>query len=291
MSGIYEKIYVIGQGVPALACMKLVKDRGLPGGFLDTGGPMDGFSRKAAAGCGIAPERVSRDDLPYLFNETQRILVLSASNTIIFPKKIVEMENLRILNYHNSLLPAHRGMHAEAWAIFAGDPLAGISWHVVDSGIDTGPLVVQKSLPVGELTSLELLRRQCALAVAALSEYLPAILRGDAPLIPQAPCTTPPHKRAERPNAGVLDLAWPAKKIWNFLRAFDYGGLRTLGSPRCRIKGIWHAWEGYAPLGETAAGPDDWPIRSAGAVLKNIFPLRAADAGGYDAKSGFCQSL
>lgn len=278
MTGIYEKIYVIGQGAAPLACMKLFKDRGIPAVFFDTGGPMGNFSRKVAAGCGLAHERISREDLPHLFRESPRALVLSANNTFIFPKNIVEMENLRILNYHNSLLPAHRGMHAEAWTIFAGDPLAGISWHVVDSGIDTGPLVVQKSLPVGELTSLKLLRCQCALAVAALSEYLPAILRGDAPLIAQAPCALAAHKRADRPNAGILELSWPAKKIWNFLRAFDYGALGTLGSPRCRIDGVWHTWEAYAPLGATAAGPDDWPIHSAGAILKNILPLRAADA-------------
>ena len=275
MRGIFEKIYVIGHGAPPLACMKLLKNRGLAGTFFDTGGPLDDFTRKAADGCGIAHERISKDDLPHLFGENRRILVLSANNTLIFPKKIVEMENLRILNYHNSLLPAHRGMHAEAWTIFAGDPLAGISWHVADSGIDTGPLVVQKSLPVGELTSLELLRRQCDLAVAALAESLAAVLGGDAPLSPQAPCAAPAHKRGERPNNGVLDLSWPAKKIWNFLRAFDYGPLKTLGSPKCEIEGTWYSWQSSAPLCMGAPGGDDFAIPSTGLVLKHLYEVDA----------------
>lgn len=277
MGGIYEKIYVLGQGAPPLACMRLLKKRGISGIFFDTGGPMVNFSRKAAEGSGLAFEHVSKDDLPALFNETQRTLVLSANNTIIFPQKIVEMENLRILNYHNSLLPAHRGMHAEAWTIFAGDAQAGISWHRVDNGIDTGPLVAQKSMPVGNLTSLELLRRQCELAVAALSACLRDVLSGDAPLTPQAPCTVPARKRAERPNNGVLDLSWPAKKIWNFLRAFDYGALKTLGTPRCEIGGRWYSWQSYVPLGIVPPGSDDCVIQSAGLLLRNLRPLDAED--------------
>lgn len=273
MDGIYENIYVIGHGAPPLVCMKLLKDRGIAGTFLDTGGPLGDFSHKAAEGYGIAIERISKDDFPALFNERKRTLVLSVSNTLIFPAKIVELENLRILNYHNSLLPAHRGMHAEAWTIFAGDPMTGISWHLVDKGIDTGPLVTQKSLPVGNLTSLELLHRQCDLAVGALSEFLAPILSGDAPFTPQAPCAAAAHKRGERPNDGVLDLSWPANKIWNFLRAFDYGALKTLGNPRCEIEGTWFSWQCCAPLSMAAPGPDDYIIPGAGLVLKSLHEI------------------
>lgn len=279
MDVIYEKIYVIGQGAPPLACMKLLKARGIAGTFLDTGGAFDDFTRKAANMNGLALEHISKDDLPALFNDRQRTLVLSANNAIIFPAKIVEMENLRILNYHNSLLPAHRGMHAEAWTIFAGEPLAGISWHEVDKGIDTGPLVAQKSLPAGALTSLGLLRRQCDLAVTALAASLSSILGGDAPLAPQPPCESPAHKRGERPNGGVLDLSWPAKKIWNFLRAFDYGALKTLGCPRCEIEGAWYSWQSYIPLGMASVMADDYVIPSAGLLLKHLYPLDAEIGG------------
>lgn len=275
MDVIYEKIYVFGHGAPPLACMKLLKNRGIPAIFFDTGGPMADFSRKAANGSGLAYEHISSDDLSALFNERERTLVLSANNTIIFPKIIVEMENLRILNYHNSLLPAHRGMYAEAWTIFEGDPHAGISWHLVDNGIDTGPLVTQKSMPVGNLTSLELLKRQCELAVTALSESLPAILSENVRLAPQAPCALPPRKRVEKPNDGVLDLSWPAKKIWNFLRAFDYGALKTLGTPKCEIEGRWYSWRSYAASGAASPGPDDRYIPSAGLALKHLSPLGA----------------
>lgn len=273
MDGIYEKIYVIGQGTPPLACMKLLQDRGVTATFLDTGGPLADFTRKMAVGSGLAFERISKDDLQSLFNERERTLVLSANNTIVFPEKIVGMENLRILNYHNSLLPAHRGMHAEAWTIFAGDPQAGISWHLVDKGIDTGPLVTQKSIPVGNLTSLELLMRQCELAVAALSESLPAVLSGETPLTSQAPCAAAAHKRNERPNNGILNLSWPANKIWSFLRAFDYGTLKTLGSPRCEIQGRWYSWKGYAPLDGTTSGSNDFYLVTAGLILKGLDPL------------------
>ena len=44
---------------------------------------------------------------------------------------------------HPSLLPRHRGKSAVEWTIKFGDPIAGFSWFVADSGIDTGPVVTQ----------------------------------------------------------------------------------------------------------------------------------------------------
>lgn len=275
MDRIYEKIYIIGQGAPPLACARLLKKRSIPATFFVTGGPLANFTQKVARGMGVAFEPITGEDLPSIFDENQRALVLSVNNSLIFPRRIVEMENLRVINYHNSLLPAHRGMHAEAWTIFDGDPLAGISWHVVDSGIDTGPLIAQRAVQPQNLTSLELLKRQCDAAMVALSVSLEDILAGTIPLNPQPPCTTPAHKRGELPNNGVLDLAWPAKKIWNFLRAFDYGALEILGKPRCWLKDSWYTWKTYCPLGEMGVGPEDFPIPSAGLVLKSISPLPA----------------
>lgn len=277
MKNIYEKIYVIGQGAPPLACMKLLKNLGITSSFFEISGPLADFTHKAAQGNSFPLEQISENDFPALFNEKQRILVFSVNNMLIFPQWLVQLENIHIINYHNSLLPAHRGVHAEAWAIYEGDEQTGISWHLVDAGIDTGPLVAQKSLPVGNLTSLELLKRQCDLAVETLSESLGKILSGNMPLAIQSPCTAAAHKRREKPNNGILDLSWPTKKIWNFLRAFDYGALETLGKPQCSIDGRWHTWQDYLPLEEHSVGQNDYVIPAAGVILKNICPLPSKD--------------
>src|SRR5439155_1213928 len=54
----------------------------------------------------------------------------------------------RILNVHPSLLPAFAGLAAQRQALEYGVKLAGATVHVVDEGVDTGPVVLQSSVPV-----------------------------------------------------------------------------------------------------------------------------------------------
>jgi phosphoribosylglycinamide formyltransferase 1 len=54
----------------------------------------------------------------------------------------------RILNIHPSLLPAFPGLDAQRQALAYGVKVSGCTVHVVDAGMDTGPIVVQKCVPV-----------------------------------------------------------------------------------------------------------------------------------------------
>jgi methionyl-tRNA formyltransferase len=53
------------------------------------------------------------------------------------------------LNGHPSLLPMHRGPIPVSWAIRAGDDEIGISFHFMDEQLDTGPVLAQRSMPLG----------------------------------------------------------------------------------------------------------------------------------------------
>lgn len=54
----------------------------------------------------------------------------------------------RALNIHPSLLPAFPGLHAQRQALAHGARVAGATVHFVDEGVDTGPIVLQASVPV-----------------------------------------------------------------------------------------------------------------------------------------------
>jgi phosphoribosylglycinamide formyltransferase-1 len=54
----------------------------------------------------------------------------------------------RILNIHPSLLPAFPGLHAQRQALEAGVRIAGCTVHFVDTGLDSGPIVAQRAVPV-----------------------------------------------------------------------------------------------------------------------------------------------
>lgn len=54
----------------------------------------------------------------------------------------------RIINIHPSLLPAFPGLDAQAQAIAHGAKVSGCTVHLVDEGLDSGPIVVQRTVPV-----------------------------------------------------------------------------------------------------------------------------------------------
>ena len=54
----------------------------------------------------------------------------------------------RIINIHPSLLPSFRGLHAQKQALEAGVKVSGCTVHYVDTGVDSGPILLQKCVPV-----------------------------------------------------------------------------------------------------------------------------------------------
>jgi phosphoribosylglycinamide formyltransferase-1 len=56
----------------------------------------------------------------------------------------------RMINIHPSLLPAFPGLHAQRQAIEAGATVSGCTVHLVDDGVDSGPIILQRSVPVLE---------------------------------------------------------------------------------------------------------------------------------------------
>ncbi|MBQ6137800.1 MAG: phosphoribosylglycinamide formyltransferase [Kiritimatiellae bacterium] len=57
---------------------------------------------------------------------------------------------MRVLNIHPALLPAFPGVHSWTQALDYGCKVAGVTVHFVDAGTDTGPIIVQKAVPVLE---------------------------------------------------------------------------------------------------------------------------------------------
>lgn len=75
------------------------------------------------------------------------LVCLAGYMRILSPEFVREWPG-RILNIHPSLLPKYRGLSPQRRALEAGDVEAGCSVHVVDEGTDTGPVVLQRKVPV-----------------------------------------------------------------------------------------------------------------------------------------------
>lgn len=78
-------------------------------------------------------------------------LIVLAGFMRILPSSVVDALSPKIINIHPSLLPAFPGAHAVADALASGAQVTGATVHIVDNGVDTGPIIRQTEvqIPVG----------------------------------------------------------------------------------------------------------------------------------------------
>jgi methionyl-tRNA formyltransferase len=149
-----------------------------------------------------------------------------------FPWKIppaaLAVPRLGWLNGHPSLLPRHRGPLPVAWAIREGDEEIGITFHLMDAELDTGPILAQRRYSLGELQPPDTFYPELGPTVGeALAEALETLAAGDEGT-PQPEGGTYETFFSEadawldlsRPAAEVHRLAW----AWRF--AFSLVGPR-----------------------------------------------------------------
>ena len=156
-----------------------------------------------------------------------------------------------VLNVHPSLLPRHRGASPIAAAILAGDRETGVTIIVMDPGMDSGPVLAQRSTPIDDSDSAGTLSEKLAeVAADLLAETLPRWLEGeiepraqDHSLATKAPLIKKEH--------GAIDWALPAVDIWRRVRAYNPwpGAYTTVDGD---LLHIWDAWP--LPGGRAAPG-------------------------------------
>jgi len=87
------------------------------------------------------------------------LVCLAGFMRIISPEFIAKYEN-RILNIHPALLPSFPGLHAQKQALNYGVKYSGCTVHFVDSGVDTGPIILQEIVPIKDGDTEETLSRR-----------------------------------------------------------------------------------------------------------------------------------
>jgi len=122
------------------------------------------------------------------------------------------------LNAHSSILPRHRGPNPWLWTYHANDKEAGVTIHVCDAGLDSGPIVRQAVWPLERGYPVAALHRDVATRGAAmLAEIVGAMGRGETvPATAQDPALVTEARRVSRGTA-LVDYHWPAERIWHFL--------------------------------------------------------------------------
>ncbi len=167
------------------------------------------------------PEKVANPDFVETLKGLEPDLFVVCAFGQILPQRVLDIPRIMPINIHGSLLPRYRGAAPIQWAILNGDKETGITIMKMDAGMDTGPMLLKRSLPIGpETTFGELSRKMAILGAEALMEALDLLEKGRLKEVaqPEEGVTYAPPIKKEQ-----LKIEWDAP-AWNIhcqLRAFD----------------------------------------------------------------------
>jgi methionyl-tRNA formyltransferase len=167
------------------------------------------------------PERIRRPEVVAELAGLHAELMVVVGYGQMIPRSILDLPPHGIINVHASLLPKYRGAAPIQWAIANGETVTGVTTMRIDEGLDTGAILLQAEMPIGETeTAAELSPRLAALGAGLLIETLRRLESGT--LIPEpqeaAQATYAPILKKED---GLIDWSLPAVKISNRIRGFQ----------------------------------------------------------------------
>jgi methionyl-tRNA formyltransferase len=111
-------------------------------------------------------------------------LLVSVAGNQIFRAALLEVAPKGCLNVHSALLPRYRGLMPTFWVLKNGEKETGVSVFLVDKGIDSGPIVVQKRVPITTDRLENLIRQTKVIGMDAVWEAVEKVHRGRLKLIP-----------------------------------------------------------------------------------------------------------
>jgi methionyl-tRNA formyltransferase len=146
--------------------------------------------KEAAIAAGLPvlqPTSYRRPEVWDEFRALQPDLQVMAFVTLFVPEEFLTVPTHGSIQYHPSLLPAHRGASSINWPIILGEAETGLSIFWPDNGLDTGPVLLQKRTPISATDTLGSVYfdRLFPMGVEAMLEAVDLVKAGTAPRHPQ----------------------------------------------------------------------------------------------------------
>ncbi|XP_011792378.1 PREDICTED: mitochondrial 10-formyltetrahydrofolate dehydrogenase [Colobus angolensis palliatus] len=142
--------------------------------------------------------------------------------TQFIPMDIIDSPKHGSIIYHPSILPRHRGASAINWTLIMGDKKAGFSVFWADDGLDTGPILLQRSCDVEPNDTVDALYNRFLFpeGIKAMVEAVQLIADGKAPRIPQPEEGATYEGIQKKENA---EISWDqsAEVLHNWIRGHD----------------------------------------------------------------------
>ena len=131
----------------------------------------------------ICPEgSLNKTESLELLSSYEPDLLISIAGNEIFRKPLIELAPKGCLNLHTALLPKYRGLMPSFWVLKNKEKETGVSVFFVDEGIDSGPIIVQNKVVIGDMTQEQLISHTKRLGMVSIIEAINKIKNDDIQL-------------------------------------------------------------------------------------------------------------
>ena len=169
----------------------------------------------------LQPQKVSDDHFCDQIREMEPDMAIVVAFGQILKKNLLTIPGWGVINIHASLLPKYRGAAPIQWAILNNESKTGLTVMRMDEGLDTGPILFQKEVPILEdETAGQLHDRLSVLAGQVIVEVLTDMAKTQVKEIPQDESLASYASKIERRDS-LVDWKQPATKISCLIRALD----------------------------------------------------------------------
>jgi methionyl-tRNA formyltransferase len=179
-------------------------------------------TKRAAERLGVPvfqPTKVRTDETRDLLASLAPDVVVVFAYGRILPPSLLGVPPRGCVNVHTSLLPAYRGAAPIQWAVARGETVTGVTTMLMDEGLDTGPMLLSRSTPIGfDETAVDLGARLALLGADLVVETLDRLDEIVPTRQDDAAATFAPILKRED---GLIDWSFGAKEIVDRCRGFQ----------------------------------------------------------------------
>lgn len=200
----------------------------------------------------VQPEKLKGEDVIRELRETAPDVIVVVAFGQILPKAVLEIPALGCVNVHASLLPEYRGAAPIQQSILDGKKETGVTTMLMDEGLDTGDILLQKKITIAEdETGGSLFDRLSVLGAALLMETLKGLEAGTIVPVPQPESGS--YVGMLKKEMGRMDFSQPAAVLERRVRGlYPWPGAYTeRNGKRLKITGAFVS-EGKAAPGSIA---------------------------------------
>ncbi|UCG77913.1 MAG: methionyl-tRNA formyltransferase [Nitrospirota bacterium] len=165
----------------------------------------------------IQPPSLSDAQLVDSLKDRRPEFIVTVAYGKILPETVLAIPDKGCLNVHASLLPEYRGAAPIQWSILNGEIKTGVTTMMMDTGMDTGDILLQSGIDISENdTYLTLAEKLSSLGADLLISTLKGIRKGD--IVPRPQTGTPTYAPMIRKEDGRVDWHKSAAIINNLIR-------------------------------------------------------------------------